>query len=323
MQNITFDGTNETMEVFEKKPIVQKTKFDEKNYLNTRLKKDESSKEIRIRLLPFDKDSSSPFKIIEMHNVKVPKEISESGWKSYVCLKNTDDIDHDVFGHNCPFCELKDKSFQEAKNCEDEYKKQKLFEIGKANFSNKVCIIRCIERGHEEDGPKFWKFALRSDGKDPYHSLMKLMENRRNEAIEEGEEPICIFDIYKGKDIKLNVEAVYTKDGKWTNKVSVSVYDYGSNKPISPDENKMKAWIEDEKKWSDVFVVKPYEYLSLIMEGKIPFYDRTLGKWVENSYHKKDQEKENENSIASEENKINSENKTDQKQNIEDNDLPF
>ena len=40
-------------------------------------------------------------------------------------------------------------------------------------------------------------------------------------------------------------------------------------------------WIYDEKKWQDVFSTKPYEYLSLISQMKIPWYDREQGKWVD------------------------------------------
>lgn len=326
MQNITFDGAQQTIDSAEKKQAAQKPKFDEKNYLNTRLKKGEKSKEIKIRLLPFDKDSSTPFKIIDMHTVKVPKEISESGWKSYVCLKKTEDIDHNIYGDRCPFCEKKDAAFKEAEAETDEILKKKWYDIGKANFSQKVCIVRCIERGHEEDGPKFWKFTLRSDGKDPYHAMINIMENRRSEAIDEGIDPICVFDIYKGKDFKLNIEAVYTKSGEWTNKVSISVYDYGSNKPISQNEDQMKAWIEDEKKWSDVFAIKPYEYLSLISENKTPFFDREKGKWVENTRNKdkQDDNQEMDKVIENAKNEAISQEKVVNNNNIqEENDLPF
>ena len=43
--------------------------------------------------------------------------------------------------------------------------------------------------------------------------------------------------------------------------------------------NEMIKWVNDEKKWSDVFVAKPYDYLSLIIDKKVPFYDKANGVW--------------------------------------------
>ena len=63
-----------------------------------------------------------------------------------------------------------------------------------------------------------------------------------------------------------------------------------SQSPISQDENLMREWINDSKKWSDVFVVKPYEYLSIISTGEIPWYDRESGKWVPKTVADKNRE---------------------------------
>jgi hypothetical protein len=42
----------------------------------------------------------------------------------------------------------------------------------------------------------------------------------------------------------------------------------------------MNAWVNDSKKWSDVFAVKPYDYLKIILDGQIPFYDKNMQRWV-------------------------------------------
>jgi hypothetical protein len=65
--------------------------FDTKNYLNVRLDPGQTEKTLKIRLLPFP-DTKTPFLHIHMHTIKVPKEISASGWKSYVCLEKTEVI---------------------------------------------------------------------------------------------------------------------------------------------------------------------------------------------------------------------------------------
>ena len=57
----------------------QQSVFDAKNYLNVKLENGETSKTLKIRLLPFP-DTKSPFLHVHMHTLKVPLEISKSGW---------------------------------------------------------------------------------------------------------------------------------------------------------------------------------------------------------------------------------------------------
>ena len=88
--------------------------FNEKNYLNVRLDEGETEKTITIRLLPMDLETGNPFVKVHMHNVRVPKEVSKSGYKSYICLAKNKDIDHDTYGNRCPFCELNQNAYQES-----------------------------------------------------------------------------------------------------------------------------------------------------------------------------------------------------------------
>lgn len=279
MANITVEAVQATAQLQTQQKNLKVSNFDEKNYLNVRLEKGEEKKELRIRLLPIDKDSSTPFKIIHMHSVKVPTEISKSGWKSYVCLNKTEDIDHEKLGNKCPFCELRHEAYKRSTEAENDVEKQKWQKISFANKPIDVCVVRCIERGHEEDGPKFWKFSLHAKKDDAYHRMMDLFETRRQEGLEDGDDSVNIFDLYNGKDLKITINAVY-EDGKWTNKTTVSVTDYGKEKPLSTDETQMTEWINDEKKWNDVFVAKPYEYLSIVLDGDVPYYDSVTGQWV-------------------------------------------
>ena len=71
-RNITYDVMED--EVDERKP--QYTAYDAKNYLNVKLADGENEKTLRIRLLPVDKDTHSPFKKIYMHTIKVAPEIA-------------------------------------------------------------------------------------------------------------------------------------------------------------------------------------------------------------------------------------------------------
>jgi hypothetical protein len=251
--------------------------FDPKNYLDTRLKNGEKKKEIKIRLLPNpDQPGFSPFIKVHTHTLsKLPKEISESGFKSYICLEKSD-IDHDKFGKKCPFCEMQRGAYNDSVNETDPDKKRKLQELSIANIAKETVIMRVIERGKEEEGPKFWKVNIARRGDDAYSLIKNLAERLYKEALEDGEEE-NIYDSFKGRDIVLTISGSDNENDK---KTTITVTQARSQSPISKDEEVMKEWINDGKKWSDVFVVKPYEYLSIISTGEIPWFDRESGKWI-------------------------------------------
>lgn len=274
MEAMDYEFSNTTNTVH----LKEKT-FDEKNYLNIRLSDKESSKELKIRLLPIDSDSQTPFKKIFTHTVKVPKEISSSGWKSYICIEKTDGINKDVYGDKCPFCELNKEAYKKFIEETEPLLKEQWKKISLDNMAKESCIVRCIERGAEDDGPKFWKFNTRKDKTDPKGQIMELYKTRLEESREEEGIEENILDINTGKDLKVTI-SLAADNGMGQSRTSVKVVDYGKNKPLSTDENLMYKWINDDKKWQDVFTIKPYDYLSVIIEGEIPFYDKTINKWV-------------------------------------------
>lgn len=300
----------------ENKGTTKFNSFDPKNYLDTRLKNGEKTKEIRVRLLPNPgQPGYSPFIKVHTHSVnKLPKEVSESGFKSYICLEKSD-IDHEKFGKKCPFCELQRSAYNESlsimleaetkvKELEIEYnklisegnkieaieiqskmseikrdaemKKKKLQELSINNIPRETVIMRVIERGKESEGPKFWKVNVSRRGDDAYSLIKKLAERLYKEGLEEGVEE-NLYDSFKGRDIIITISG---SDNDKDNKTTTTVTQALSQTPISKDEALMSEWINDTKKWSDVFVVKPYEYLSIISTGEIPWFDRESGKWI-------------------------------------------
>jgi hypothetical protein len=266
--------------------------FDEKNYLNIRLSDNQTTKELKFRLLPIDGESNTPFKKIHVHTVKVPKEVSPSGWKSYICIEKTDGIDRNIYGSKCPFCEMNREAYKKFTEATEPTIKERWKKISLDNIPKEACIVRGIERGAEEDGPKFWKFNIRKDKTDPKGQIMELYKTRLEESREEGLEDENILDINTGKDLKITI-SLASDNNQGENRTSVKIVDYGKNKPLSTDVNQMLEWVNDSKKWSDVFTIKPYDYLSVILEGEIPFYDKTLNKWVK----KMDKLKEQENQV--------------------------
>ena len=254
---------------------VKNSSFDEKNYLNIRLNKDESEKTITIRLLPMDLQTGNPFVKIHVHNVEVNKKMVAQGakpYKSYICLRKTEDIDHEKYGRKCPYCELNYQAYLESTKETDPIKKQELQNASIANREREAVIVRCIERGKEDEGVKFWKFNLRADKTDPYHQIIKLY-NLRKEAAEKKGKTENILDIYEGRDLSITITADGTS--------APTIVDDSDRSPLSENAEQMKAWIYDKKKWQDVFTCKPYEYLKLVSEFRIPWFDKEHNIWVD------------------------------------------
>jgi hypothetical protein len=272
LPNITSDAMlNETASTVTKK--TETGAFNVKNYLNVRLDEEagETQKSITIRLLPMDLETGSPFVKVHIHNVKVPHEVSKSGYKSYICLSKNKDIDHEKYGNKCPFCEINKAMYQQSMEEQDPAKKKALQEASIANLSKEAVIVRCIERGKEDEGVKFWKFNVRADKTDPYNQILNLYNQRRAEGEAAGI-PTNILDIYNGVDLTVKItegnSAPTITDGRFAC-------------PLSKDEEQMKAWIYDTKRWQDVFTPKPYEYLSIISQMKTPWFDKSNNMWVD------------------------------------------
>lgn len=272
LPNITLSSlTYESQKTSEKKAGA----FDAKNYLNTRLADGETEKTITIRLLPMDLNTGNPFVIVHTHNVKVPASMVKTGekpYKSYICLAKNADINHEKFGSKCPFCEINRAAYNESKNTSDPQQIEQYQKISLANLSREAIICRCIERGKENEGVKFWKFNLRADKTDPYNQILNLATLRKEEAERKGKVN-NILDIYEGRDLNITFTAEGTSAPR--------VVDDSDRSPLSDNEELMRQWIFDEKKWQDVFTCKPYEYLSLVSQMKTPWYDKANNIWVD------------------------------------------
>ena len=273
LPNITFDSL--VVEGQEKTSAKKTGIFDAKNYLNTRLSDGETEKTLTIRLLQMDLETGNPFAIIHTHNVNVPQSMVKPGekpYKTYICLNRTKDIDVEKFGRKCPFCEINKKAYEESTKTTDPVIKKNLQEISIANLPKESVICRCIERGKEGEGVKFWKFNIRSDKTDPYNQIIKLVNLRRENAERKGKVE-NILDIYNGRDITIT----FTEGGT----SAPTIVDDMDRSPLSENEELMRQWIYDSKKWQDVFTCKPYEYTSLVAQMKTPWFDRANGVWVD------------------------------------------
>lgn len=251
----------------------EKVAFDNRNYLDFSIPEGQKTREITIRLLPVNPETKEFFQIVHLHSIPVNKELkpNKSGKKAYMCLgpKNTG-IDHSIYGSKCPICEAQQKIWNKwHEETDSTIKKELAKEAGALNI-REYCIVRCIERGNEKDGPKFWRIPLRQDQTDAYHKIILLGETRRKEGEEAGID-VNIFSLYKGRDLKIT----FTEGTG-----APTVVDKSIATPITNDEELLCKWYYDEKKWSDVFSTKPYDYLSVAYSGEVPWFDKENKRWV-------------------------------------------
>lgn len=275
--NVSIDAIEkQKKELLEKETTsVKKVEFNEKNYLNVRLKPGESIKKIRIRILPITPTSSTPFLVLKTHSLKVDNAISKSGYKSFICLDDKH-LSHDSDQPKCPLCAKAEQLFAESKKETNEVIRKSLFKTACSYKTKETFVVRVIDREHEDEGVKFWRFNAHTDGTGCYDKLMDIYENRKQESIDEGcEEPYNVFDLNNGKDFIITL-----KYNPKTNKTTIEIGDAGNGTPLSADYEKAMSWINDEKTWNDIYAAKSYDYIQLIADEKIPVYDKEKQMWV-------------------------------------------
>jgi hypothetical protein len=271
--NIDAEAVKAQYEQEQKTFIPKKTQFNEKNYLQARLTNNETSKTLTIRLLPFSPEGGSPFKKVFMHTVKVNKEVAPNGWKTFVCPTHNKK-DGNVMGDGCPFCETSAKARELKSKSLDEPTKKKYGDVEFLNKVKEMWIVRCIERGHEDDGVKFWLFNSSKKKDGVYDKIMNLARIRSEAAARKGN-TYSIFDLNNGLDLIITLTR--TAD----NKTSIQIVDDGFPSPLTEDYDLGMKWIQDEKNWYDVYTVKSYDYMTIIAMGDIPVFNKELGKYVD------------------------------------------
>lgn len=261
--------------------VVPNSKFDEKNYVNTRLKDGENSKVVKLRILPISADNGDPYVEVRIHAMKVSKEIAKSGFKSYTCLN-----DKSIPNYNpevkCPLCKKCNELYNQAEELKNAGALETAETIRKmaGNYiGKKAYILRCIVRGEENDGVKFWRFNYNSKGEGCMDKLKAIYKTRRDEYMQDGID-YNIFDLNNGRDLVLTINRVFDKEGRPTDKSSISITDSARETPLSNDIDLANSWISDPKKWADVYTVKSHDYLEIVAQGMIPKWSNDEKKYI-------------------------------------------
>lgn len=257
----------------------RKKEFNANNYLNTKLEDGETERTVTIRILPVSSEDGNFRIAVKTHNLKVSRRIAASGFKSFLCLN-----DPQVPGYSeevpCPLCQKAEYYFEEAKKIrQTDPEKSKALFMKACSLKNKTTyIVRVIERGKEEQGVKFWRFNENTQGKGIYDSLIALYKQRKEDMKEAGVDNYNIFDLDNGRDIVLNIKKTVRSDGQ--KGVAIQITDKSISKPLTTDVELGNAWINDVKKWYEAYAVKTPDYLQIVADDNIPFFDKMSGTFV-------------------------------------------
>lgn len=284
--NMTSEAINAQREAQQSQQKLPQTQngYDPSRYLNVSIPQGLTRRFIKIRLLPYDSTATTPFLLIKAHNKLEPsKKTGKMIIKPYICAK-TQHSDAE-----CPFCEMASKAWGKHQEIENTIKmlasqgeqypgqlsmlkkeSENTRKIAIDNFQKDKCIVRCIERGKESEGVKWWMFDFAKNGKGIYQSIMNLYDSQR----ELGGNP-DIFDLNTGCDLVISMKL--DENGKTVRMITLD----NAQSPLSIDENLAQSWINDTMTWDKMWTVKPLDYLRVLVNGGQPVFDKALGCYVD------------------------------------------
>ena len=216
-----------------------------KRYFTTVLPKGSKGEERRIRILP-TKDGGSPFVEVYFHEVQV-----DGKWVKLYDPKQE--------GKRSPLNEVQEALMATGVEADRETARQ--------YRSRKFYIVKVIDRDHENDGVKFWRFKHNAKRDGILDKVFPIFRNKGD-----------ITDPEKGRDMILSLTLTKAGTGKeYTVINSVIPEDAG---PLHADSNVAKAWLDDELTWSDVYSKKGEDYLEMVARGEVPRWDSNQNKFV-------------------------------------------
>lgn len=186
------------------------------------------------------KATEDEFEEVKFHYMKVGKK-----WEKFLCLE-----EHD---HDCPLCE----AFQGLKargESKEEYNKYR---------SSVFYIVKGIDRAKEHEGPKFWRFKKNFKGKGEFDKIVSCINIYGD-----------VIDANEGYDLTIEC-ALDDRGNSYVRNIACV-----KSTPLSSDKQQAEQWINDTTTWKDVFRPKTEEHLQLVVEGRAPYWDENLKKFI-------------------------------------------
>ena len=218
-----------------------------KRYFTTVLPKGSKGEERRIRILP-TKDGSSPFVEVKFHEVQV-----DGKW-----VKLYDPAQE---GKRSPLNEVCEGLMMSGVDSDKE--------LARNYRSRKFYIVKVIDRDHESDGVKFWRFKHNHKGDGVIDKIFPIFRNKGDVTNPEN-----------GRDLILSLTLTKAGTGKEYTVINSVLNDDPS--ALHTDTDVAKTWLDDELTWSDVYSRKSEDYLEMVARGEVPRWDTASSKWVSN-----------------------------------------
>jgi hypothetical protein len=171
-------------------------------------------------------------------------------WKTFPCLKHEK-------GEACPFCEAREALLATGKDSDKE--------LAKKYNARKMYVVKVIDRENEEEGVKFWRFNHDYRKEGIYDKIIGVLN-----AIKKD-----VTNAENGRDLLLTIN-------RNQNGIPV-VSAVASLDPsvLSEDQDQKAEWLEDARTWEDVYSVRSYDYLKIIVRGGIPVWDKDEKTFVD------------------------------------------
>tara|TARA_B100001121_G_C18675519_1_gene616076 strand:+ start:133 stop:1089 length:957 start_codon:yes stop_codon:yes gene_type:complete len=225
------------------------------NYFSTWIPKTENSAEKQIRILPIDGQSKF---WVEFYGHKAQVD---GAWKTFPCLDEEENKD-------CPFCQTRTGLLEQAKTALDAGDKathDAKKELAKKYSKKKMYILKVIERGKEDEGVKFWRFNHAYDKGGTLDKIMNAIKVVKHD----------VTDPETGRDLIINISRNQMKIPV----VQSVTYPLESTK-LSEDENQANEWLSDDRTWRDVYSLRNYDYLEIVVRGYTPVWSKEQERFV-------------------------------------------
>jgi hypothetical protein len=216
-----------------------------KKYFTTVLPKGSKGEERRIRILP-TKDGSSPFVEVYFHEVQV-----DGKWIKLYDPKQE--------GKRSPLHEVYEGLMMTGVESDRELARQ--------YRSRKFYIVKVIDRDHEQDGVKFWRFKHNAKQDGILDKIFPVFQKKGD-----------ITNPETGRDLTLFLTLTKSGTGKEYTTINSIIPEDPS--VLSEDQSQLNEWVKDELVWSDVYSKKGEDYLEMVAKGEVPRWDTNQNKWV-------------------------------------------
>lgn len=216
-------------------------------YYNIFLKDGENEKQDTIRILP-NPEGGTPFKEVYFHTFYT----KQNGNRKFACPNKN-------WGRECPFCE----AAKELKSNPDNEKEKNL---AKKYEPRLYYVVKVVDRS-EEDKVKFFRFPHNFKGEGVFDKIVGIIKAKSAD----------ITDVDNGRDLTINI----TRNEQGYPTVT-SIVDHDPS-PLHADENKKQQFLSEnqEKDWTDAWKTYNYEYLTIIVKGGTPVWDKNQNQYVD------------------------------------------